>query len=228
MLPLTLAVDGTDWAAQFATWGAVDWVVLALTASVVCCGANWCIQHATWRVGAPVLSMFYVSGRWGAGDVCLVAAGWPRAVPLPLQGMRLNPLMSSPRFASALLPQGLRLVAAIVESKLILGATVITTGLQVGAGACAEGCTVHCTLSAACAACIDQRPCKAPLRLCLLPPHSLQIAGVVVTVSAVTFYMVYTWWASQQQQAPAQAAAPAAGGESAPRSLHQQEEEPPA
>lgn len=74
MLPLTLAIDGTDWASQFDTWRAADWAVLALTASVVCIGANWCIQHATWRVGAPVLSMFYVSGRralnrgdtWGA------------------------------------------------------------------------------------------------------------------------------------------------------------------
>lgn len=142
MLPLTLAVDGADWAPQFATWRAADWAVLAVTSSCVCIGANWCIQHATWRVGAPVLSMFYVSGRRRFGE-----AAWERAAPhqqamhpcavrrwtcSPAPGANRLTLLATPATSTVDAPmQGLRLVAAIVESKLLLGATVITTGLQV-------------------------------------------------------------------------------------------------
>lgn len=58
-LPLTLAVDGTDWSAQFDGWLAGDWAVLVATGSVVTIAANYCIQHSMWQLGAPLVSMFY-------------------------------------------------------------------------------------------------------------------------------------------------------------------------
>lgn len=63
LTPLTLALDGTDWSAQFRGWNATDWALLVLTGSAVCVVANLCIQHSTWQLGAPTVSMFYVSAR---------------------------------------------------------------------------------------------------------------------------------------------------------------------
>lgn len=126
LLPLSLAVDGTDWAAQFVGWSAHDWIVLAATASFVCVGANSTLQHATWQLGAPTVSIFF----------------------------------------------GLRLVFSVLQSKLLLHATIIT--------------------------------------------QPVQIAGVVITVSAVSTYLGHQWWQSRQEaRGAARKAAQAAAAEAA-------------
>ncbi|PRW61466.1 hypothetical protein C2E21_0666 [Chlorella sorokiniana] len=84
-LPLTLPIDGTDWAAQFGGWSGGDWAWLVCGGTVVYVGQNYLLQHTTWQLGAPMVSLFY----------------------------------------------GLRLVASIIESKIVLSYTVITTGVQI-------------------------------------------------------------------------------------------------
>ncbi|KAI7838425.1 hypothetical protein COHA_007797 [Chlorella ohadii] len=85
-LPLTLPIDGTDWAAQFGGWSGGDWAWLVCGGTVVyAVGQNYLLQHTTWQLGAPMVSLFY----------------------------------------------GLRLVASIIESKIILSYTVISTGVQI-------------------------------------------------------------------------------------------------
>ncbi|KAL4438959.1 hypothetical protein ABPG77_006896 [Micractinium sp. CCAP 211/92] len=111
--PLTMAVDGTDWAAGFGPWDAGNWAELVASGTVIYVGQNYLLQHTTWQLGAPLVSMLY----------------------------------------------GLRLVASILLSKAILSYTVIDSAVQ--------------------------------------------IAGAVLTVSAVTAYMGHRWWASQQQQTAA-------------------------
>lgn len=44
MLALSLPIEGTDWAAQLAGWGATDWCLLALLGSLVYVGSNFAIQ----------------------------------------------------------------------------------------------------------------------------------------------------------------------------------------
>ncbi|KAL4440433.1 hypothetical protein ABPG75_003434 [Micractinium tetrahymenae] len=55
MLTLSLPIEGTDWAAQLAGWGATDWCLLALLGSVVYVGSNFRCR----RVGRE--------GAWAAG-----------------------------------------------------------------------------------------------------------------------------------------------------------------
>lgn len=98
-------------------------------------------------------------------------------------------------------------MAAIVESQLILGTTVIKTGLQVRLHCCCLWLSVHRWPNTQARCFSDALP-----SLTTLPS---QIAGTVVTVVAVTFYMFWTWRASRAQQAATAAVTPAADGQSA-------------
>ncbi|KAL4452756.1 hypothetical protein ABPG75_008418 [Micractinium tetrahymenae] len=57
--PLTMAVDGTDWAAGFGAWDAGNWAELVLGGTVIYVGQNYLLQHTTWQLGAPLVSMLY-------------------------------------------------------------------------------------------------------------------------------------------------------------------------
>ena len=58
-LPLTLALDGTDWGAQFGPWTGSDWAWLVCGGTLVYVGQNYLLQHTTWKLGAPLVSMLY-------------------------------------------------------------------------------------------------------------------------------------------------------------------------
>ncbi len=45
LLPISLGVDGTDWAANFRGWTAGDWAVLCVMSCCVVISANLCIQY---------------------------------------------------------------------------------------------------------------------------------------------------------------------------------------
>lgn len=45
LLPISLGVEGADWAANFAGWSGGDWAVLCTMSCCVVVGANLCIQH---------------------------------------------------------------------------------------------------------------------------------------------------------------------------------------
>lgn len=90
--------------------------------------------------------------------------------------------------------QGLRLVAAIVESKLILGTTIIKSGLQIAGTVvtiCAGGWA---------------RALGVPPVVPVAHPPSLHRSGHAPTLSlapplhAVTVYLMFQWRASKAQQ----------------------------
>lgn len=95
------------------------------------------------------------------------------------------------------LSAGLRLVAAIVESKLILGTTVIKTGVQVW---CRERFGGRGSRRAAHLLAPQAHSTQTPARHTCTPLHRhAQIAGTVVTVSAVTLYMFLSWRESRRE-----------------------------
>ncbi|GAB4819669.1 hypothetical protein N2152v2_006715 [Parachlorella kessleri] len=85
VLPISLAVDGTDWGAQFRGFNSSDWAALLFCCIVAHNGSVLGIQWATMKLGSNTVAMF----------------------------------------------MGLRLIASIVASKIILGATVVKTGVQI-------------------------------------------------------------------------------------------------
>lgn len=58
-LPLSLALDGTDWAPAFAGWSAADWCMLLLGGTVLYVGQMWLLNHCAWKLGAPLVSMMF-------------------------------------------------------------------------------------------------------------------------------------------------------------------------
>lgn len=58
-LPLSLALDGADWAAGFAGWAAGDWCMLTLGGTVLYVGQMSLLNYSAWRLGAPLVSMMY-------------------------------------------------------------------------------------------------------------------------------------------------------------------------
>ena len=114
-------------------------VLLPLTLPID--GTDWGPQFATWRAGDWLVL---------AATGCLVCVGANSAI------QHATWQLDAPTVSMF---YGLRHVASILESKLILSTTVITSGLQ--------------------------------------------IAGTVVTVAAVSVYMVQQWRLSKQQAVPA-------------------------
>lgn len=58
-LPLSLALDGTDWAAGFAGWTPGDWCMLLLGGTILYAGQMWLLNVIAWKLGAPLVSMLY-------------------------------------------------------------------------------------------------------------------------------------------------------------------------
>jgi hypothetical protein len=128
LLPLTLPIDGADWSGQFEGWTASSWAVLVLVSSFVCVGANYCIQasgqlpgaHTPWSFCALCAASSIAQRDFTQYDRTLF-------VPSPLQHATWQ--LGAPTLSMF---YGLRLVASIVESQLLLGYTVITDAVQVG------------------------------------------------------------------------------------------------
>lgn len=159
-------------------------ITIMLPLSLGIDGTNWPAQFAGWAAGDWAVLAALGCAVVLAANWCIQHSTWRLGAP------------------TVSMFYGLRLVAAIVESKLILGTTIIKTGLQ--ASGCSSwrrgwaGTRRRPRLEAAgsprrC----GRRPC------CPLP----QIAGTVVTVSAVTVYMAVQWWQSRQESRATDAAA---------------------
>ncbi|GAB4819668.1 hypothetical protein N2152v2_006714 [Parachlorella kessleri] len=85
VLPLSLALEGSDWGDQFRGFNRKDWAAFLFCCIVALNGTILGIQWATMKLGSNTVAMF----------------------------------------------MGLRLIASIVASKIILGATVVKTGVQI-------------------------------------------------------------------------------------------------
>lgn len=107
---------------------------------------------------------------------------------------------------------GLRLVASILLSKALLGATLITDAVQVrvckggGCGSRSQDGLQSGSSTPACSCDGWQGiPCPLNLRMHPLPPFSRQIVGAIVTVAAVTIYLAFQWRDSRRAAARAAA-----------------------
>ena len=131
LLPLTLPIDGADWSGQFDGWTASSWAVLVMVA-VTCVLANFCIQardqHPAsiagvhlWHCALPAVQQHDHAMRvaWTLCDASTLPF-------LPLQHATWQ--LGAPTLSMF---YGLRLVASIVLSELLLGYTVITSAVQV-------------------------------------------------------------------------------------------------
>jgi hypothetical protein len=58
---LSLPVDGTDWAAQFAGWGAPDWASLVSLGSAAYLGSGTLMQVGSWAAGLSPFSAMHVA-----------------------------------------------------------------------------------------------------------------------------------------------------------------------
>jgi hypothetical protein len=133
LVPISLPLEGTDWAADMAPWNASDWVVLTALGTVVCIGAGILIQvqwscelcKAAWRrfYSVPVLDCVCSCLLPPAGKEVLLSC----CEPAGLQHATWK--LSAPIVS---LFYGLRLVFTVIQSKVILGTTIIQTPLQVG------------------------------------------------------------------------------------------------
>ena len=144
-------------------------VLLPLTLCID--GTDWSAQFDTWSSGDWVMLLATSTLVYTSANFSIQHATWRLGAP------------------TVSMFYGLRLVAAIVESKIVLGVTVITTGLQVravmGAGA-------------------GEAPHTIPSSFSQCPPSArsrcLQIAGVAITVSAVTAYMIPQFLQSRKEE----------------------------
>ena len=226
LLPLSLPIDGTDWASQFATWGAANWALLLLVSSVVCIGARgagggWGWPRAQADPGRA-LSQPHPPMPLTASAPCP-----PDPLPLhpacPRRRQLLHPALhvapGRPRGVHALraAPGGhhRRVKAAAGHHSYYHGPA--GTPRPLPWPCCCRRCCCCCALPGAGArggrgrtwqhagsgrlACqrgplLAHRPLPAPG-----PAPLPQIAGVVITVGAVTFYVWWQWRASRAQDA---------------------------
>lgn len=117
LLPLSLPIDGADWGAQFRGWSAGDWCILVANGSLVYLGSILLLQVSS-HACAPLRLCRLIGCAWTAP---------PSPASPPPQNATWQ--LGAPTVSMV---YGLRLIAAIVEQRLILGATVITSGLQIG------------------------------------------------------------------------------------------------
>lgn len=107
---------------------------------------------------------------------------------------------------------GMRLIGSVVASKIILGATVVRTGLQVRMRAtkaqqvdgdmCAMGDRARKSRAPLVEAGISNCSPAAdmPSLTLLLRCPQVQVAGVVLVAGSITSYMALQWWTARARQ----------------------------
>lgn len=214
-LPLSLAVDGTDWATGFAGWTAGDWCMLLLGGTVLYVGQMSLLNYCAWQLGAPLVSMMFglrvsAAGRHGGGLAGRDPArdAWCKHASTNSRLVSTHPpLAPNPPLAPCAAAGGLHpaVHADPVHHRHPDEPAGGLGWLRVPPRP-ARPAPLRCLggRTAAQLASVPPSPLKS------LIPAPLQIAGAVLAVLSVTVYAAHRWYVSRQ--AAAAPADPSSGG----------------